>query len=643
MMRIEEHEFIKTAETISNPNPGMRIMPMAIPSEYGFSETEDEKTKGTGFHIGALPAALIGAVIGSAITKKHTERPLISPPTGNIRPPRQPMKTGYGDKSYYDQMTHLSDNLRVIFTPVSVVYLVKDGLKEVPLETIEVEEMNDEMHKEWQDKNHDYFKNLLLNKMRSDIQFAERAFAKKVLERQMGIAQEINKDASVSEIDFEDMTDVELFHYAAITDDFFEKDNPIIEKVADFVVGDVCEDNTMYIIAEAYLDRPFDKYAGAVADVASLFPFNKKDGNVKSSQGKYLNPIFLTNNVKVGFFPDRVIFIVDGKLVSTLKATSMDEECFEHFGQKDLGFFQDYFKKRVRIGTARLNDRYPSNDPAEKTASVEKITMEDIFYKNDIHPAVYFLLLTAKYGAEWIEFDNAALIQIIEKDFALTRPISDIPLNKIFCVKTLNASTTSFTSRHVFEKIIRSFNNKPIDFMTRENTDLDLEDFVFGLDAMNRVTPNDNIYDNFSPEVYDYIVKTLADHDNYIWGVNVTGSPEEEQFITILNYSLLSELNNRFTASISNNAEKDDIIKENELIFNTSLRLIDAVMEQQEKTPELNIGEYLRSAFKNAKIDQDIVEIIIRKVVKNVVLDAALDEKEQTLMQQLIDLKLHNE
>jgi hypothetical protein len=109
-------------------------------------------------------------------------------------------------------------------------------------------------------------------------------------------------------------------------------------------------------------------------------------------------------------------------------------------------------------------------------------------------------------------------MQMIEKDFALKRPIDDIALNKILSIKVANSGDKVYLNRHAFEKVVRSFNDKPVDFMERETDDLDLQDFAVALDSLNRVTPYDNVYDNFSPEVYNYMAQVLADKENYIGG-----------------------------------------------------------------------------------------------------------------------------
>jgi hypothetical protein len=645
-MKIEENNFFKEAtvgsSSISNPTPEFRPMPITIPAESGFYQKDDEKKqkqKGN-FFVKTVPSAIIGAVLGNSFAKNKARKqqlPIILPAEKHHR-----QDPGFEQYDYYKQMEHLSNNLKVIFTPLSVVYVVKDKMKDIPLDTIEVDEMNEDMYEAWKRKDYSYYKNLILNKMYSEIQFAEKAFAKKILEKQMGINKAINKESSECyDLDFDDLTDIELYHYASLARDFFSKSNIIIEKMANVILSDL-EDEDECVIAEAKLERPFDKYAGVITDTLSLLPFHKRENNISSLQGKFLNPNYLKNNVKIGFFPDRVIFVVDGKIVSSLPVISMNEEGFVHFEKKDTDFFKSFFVKEVRKGIARLNDKFPSPIKQEKTAE-EKLDEQNIFVNNNVHPVVYFLLMTAKYGYEWVDFDAASLVQIIEKDFCLSRPIGDIPLNKILSVKVASNGDVAYTSRHAFEKVIRSFNNKPIDFFARETQDLDLEDFVFGLDVLNRVTPYDNTYDNFSPEVYDYMVKILADKGNYIWGVNVSGTSEEVQFITLLNYSLLSELNKRFTELISNSTKKNDIIRENELIFNTSLQLISMVQKQLLSDPKTNVGDFVRGILNSSFADKNVAEVIIRQVVKNIVLDAELDKREQMLINQLTDLGLHNQ
>lgn len=639
-MRIEEHEIFKEAGTISNPSPIMRQMPSAIPSSFSLPQEEKENDRKNNFFVTALPSAIIGAIIGGAVGKSQAAKrslPVVPMEQNQSRT----HNNSFGKKNYYEQMKHLADNLKIIFTPLSIVFIVKDGAREITLDTIEVDEMNDDMKNAWKNRDSAYFRSMLFNKMNSEIQFAEQAFAKKIVERQMGLNNSLNKNASTSDVDFDDLTDVELCHYASLTENFFASETSVTEKVATYIF-DSLDDAVEYTIAEARLDRPFDKYAGAVGDVLQSVKF----GNIKDTlfgKDKYMNPGFLNGNLKVGFFPDRVIFSVDGKLISTLLVTSMNEEGFDNFQKRNIDFFKNYFKQSVKKGMARLNANGQLSTGQEKTAAEDAITMSDIFVRNDISPIVYFLLLTSKYGHEWVNFDNTALISIIEKDFYLTRSIGDIPLNKIYSVKVANISDTIYESRHAFEKVIRSVNNKPIDFFVRENTDLNLEDFVFGLDIINRVTPYDNIYDNFSPEVYDYMVKVLANREIYAWTVNVTGTEEENQFITMLNYSLLTELNKKFTALLTNEKEISDISKGNQFILEMTLELYPQVLAQSNQYPDSDVGIICRNILASNGISNEYAEIITRQIVRNVVLDRQLDVREENLKQVLAQLGLYRE
>lgn len=605
--------------------------PRAVKQSVDFPNEEKDR------HVIAKPGTVIGALIGSAIAynKVQNQKILNSVP---ISPPMEKKPKVQKHPGYVDQMNNIVNNLRVIFTPVSVIYVVKNGTSELTLDTIERNEMNEDMLLAWRNKDQIYYKNLFLNKMQTDIQLAEQEFMKRVINKQMELQKGVNKTAGVSEVDVDDLTTPELFCYASTVKNFFERDTDITNKVASVITNDI-DDGVEYIISETRLDRPFDKYAGVVGDALNAIGFNSSSKDLDSLQKKYLNPNYIKKKVKVGFMPDRVIFVVDDKIVNTLNVLSMNEEGFEHFQKKDKDFFKKYFERDVKLGIARLNENKMTNISFEKKAE-EQLDTENIFIKNNVNPIVYFLLLIKKYGYQWVDFDSHALIKAVEKDFLLSRPIADIPINKIMSAKVANNGNTVYTSRHAFEKVIRSFNNKPIDFLTREVEDLELKDFVFGLDILNRVTPYDNIYDNFSPEVYDYIVKALADKETYVWGVNVTGTEEEFQFMTILNYSLLSELNSRFTALIDDPEQKNDIIKDNETIFDTSLLLIDMVNTQKKKNENINIKELINAYLLRTDIKKDLYEIITRQVMINVSLDNDLNLKEQELLKQLSDLNL---
>jgi hypothetical protein len=631
MEKIFDSEFIKEAFTISNPNPQTVHIPEGTPLESPFAQftnpAEKQEEKGI-FGIKVTPLAIAGAITGALIGKAKSDRAKINAGLPTFAPQQsEPQKIGY-----QEQMQKLIKNLRVLFTPISAVYIVKDGGRDITLDVIETSEMTEEMHKAWETKNDIYFKNLMLNKMHSEIQFAEKAFAKKILEGQMKM---MNKTASFS--DSFDMTDQEMDFYSDVLGTVMAKSSEeISEKLASLSLKNAQEDCEEYVLAEARLDRPFDKYAGIVADTLDFIsPTKRKEAKL---QRNLMDPKWLRNNATVGFFPDRVIFAADNKLIGTLPIINMNEEGYNRFSAGDADYFKEFLYQESRKGLARIGKK----EDMEKDASEESVATlseESIFYEAGIHPVVYFLKLTQKYGFEWVDFSSHAIMQMIEKDFALKRPIDDIALNKILSIKIANSGDKVYLNRHAFEKVVRSFNDKPVDFMERETDDLDLQDFAIALDALNRVTPYDNVYDNFSPEVYNYMAQVLADKENYIWGINISGTDEEMSFITLMNYTVLDKLNKKFLAAAENDNQISDIIDKNERIFNLALQLLDMFNEFVAGGDSGEIAmEKIRAVSSENVREKDVTEIAIKQVAKAAVIDSLLGSKESDMLAQINSL-----
>jgi hypothetical protein len=144
----------------------------------------------------------------------------------------------------------------------------------------------------------------------------------------------------------------------------------------------------------------------------------------------------------------------------------MNEDAFSHFEKQDKLYFVDMFNKETKKGVARIKGRIPTNSEKIKDESIQEKKAADqgigqIFERNDVHPVIYFTLLTRKYGGDWMAFDPDVLIKVIETDFELSAGIGDIALNKILSIQVANNSTSVYESKHAFEKVVRAFNDKP--------------------------------------------------------------------------------------------------------------------------------------------------------------------------------------
>jgi hypothetical protein len=600
-------------------------------------------TGGQGFNIGATPGALIGALTGAYIANKKARTDALK---------RQIELDKHGpslDGNYYSQAQNIVEHLKVIFTPISVIYVVKNGTKETTIDTIETSEMNKDMYAAWQHKDYNYYKNLMLTKMYSEMQVVENGFAKKFLEKQNEFQTQIIKKASVNDdkevecpYSVDDLTDVELMEHVANAKDLYAKHSQITEKIAGVLMDTIDKDTIEYVIP-LQLERPFDKYAGFTSDPISFMGFNANSKDIKAMQGKFLDPHYLSNKVKVGFMPDRVIFTADNQLMGTLLAMSMNTDGFEHFQNQDKKYFINYFNEEVKRGIMRMKGKIEANSPQINARQLEKkassTSIKQIFERSDIHPVLYYLALTQKYGFDWFNFDPHALVKIIEIDFGIDDAIEAIPLNKILSIQVLNNSETPYVSYHAFEKVIRGLCGKRIDFFKREISDMDIDDIAFAIDVMDRVTPHDDIYDNFGPDIYDYLVKVLAENETYVYEPTViVGSPTEQQFNQILNYSLLSSINDKMIASINPDDKlEEETIKNNETIFDLSQMILKAFRNQQDrgKVGFTQVKKFIDLMLEKLSVKKDLRPIISKQIIKNASLDEFLTQMEVVLSEQL--------
>jgi hypothetical protein len=550
------------------------------------------------------PASVVGSLVGSLVARKMTHEDI-------MRKKIEEDNTTVLRGNYYSQVQNLTQNLKIIFTPFGVVYSVKNGGREITIETIATEEMNAGMYMAWQQKDTEFYKHLLLNKMMTEIQFAEQQFAKNLIQKQIGLKNQLSKKASI-EIDTEDMTLFETIDYIDKMRNLYSKNTEATEKLAEALIKSMDEE----VNISWTFQRPVEKYA-FLANPLSFLGINIGGDGISSLQGDNMSPSHLANKVKIGFLPDRVVFAVDNRVITSLLVMDMNQEGFEAFEKQSQPFFKKYFEKEAKKGILRSKGKLPPNSSRiEKKA--KDIDTRDIFLENDVHPQIYLDVLNKKYGDEWLEWDTHSLVSVLEDDFNLENGISDIPLNKIFSILSVNVSDVPFTSHHAFEKCIRAFNNKPIDFMKREDDITPLE-MIFGIDAMDRVTPNDNIYDNFSSEVFNYTIKVLSNSEcKLFFPSNIMKSELQEEFYGQLNKYLLDEANERDTVHVYDDKIESSIMQTNEAIWKLS-KIALSVLRKHENITEKEIDSSLESVKGNLKL------LIKKQVTLNVNMDKFLD------------------
>lgn len=576
----------------------------------------------TAFDISLNPASLMGSITGSLIARKKVQ-------SDNLKKLMENENSSVLQGNYYQQVQNLVSHLKIIFTPFGVVFVVRNGIKEITIETIGTDEMNSPMYMAWKQKDAEYFKSVLLNKMHTEIQFVEQEFAKKILENHMGLQAHITKKAS-EDIDYSEISTTELLDGIANLKSFYESQTEATEKVAE-ILSRITDDGIEYRISWEF-QRPLEKYAllGGALDFLGL---GGSSDDIRSLQGSYLNPSYLANRVKAGFLPDRVIFIVDNKVVSSLLAIDMNSEAFDYFDKQNQEFFVDYFNREAKKGIKRMKGQLPSDSRIMKKASKEGI--ESIFNKVDIHPVIYFNMLNKKYSDKWSKWDLTSLIKTLEQDFALEDGMNDQALNKIMAVHSVNNNMYPFTNYHVFEKIIRSFSGKPIDFLEREVEDLDVVDLAFGLEVMDAITPTVDTFEHFSSEVISYIIDNLLDNHYRIFNpISLFSDSESRQeFYKHVNEYLLDGFNSKDLVSIEDNREQSESIRENEVIHHMSMNIMLKVRSQMSK--EFNQSAFIKSQVEDIDESENIKDIINIQIVNGLLIDRMLIRNEILLKKQL--------
>lgn len=447
------------------------------------------------FEFNINPASVIGAIVGTMTARETAKRQATAEIKNALTRSAEP-----ANFNYYKQVDTFANNLTVRFTPLGILYIVRDGLSDLTVDQIGLNEMTPEVRVRFDVRDEAFFKNIMLNKIRSDINLTENILAKRLIERKMDIG--FGKQAT------NDRHHLEMIKTAS---EFMPNSETL-----DFIL----EGESITVTAELTDKASLFKYANIFGGPLEFLNFGE-DKERLTEKTKLEDPQYIINNTKMMFLPDRVMFTVDGKVLGQLSVLDMNEEGYIAFGKENSRYFLNFFGDKLGVKRSPIVDilKYAS----------EARPVSELFKESFVHPELYYQILNKQYGVAWLGYDPEILIKAIETDFTGGEAIDFLCLNKLNTIQAANnPSAILFKNIFGFEKMVRALNGKPIDFSTIED-EISLGEFVFALRTAENVTPFDDIYDNFSIGVMDYMENALTEQ-NYLL-IDIEPFKEDERLL----------------------------------------------------------------------------------------------------------------
>lgn len=557
----------------------------------------DEINEKVAFDVNMAASTLLGFsagnLVGKIVGKSTAEKKILRDSIKNKEIP-----TLEGD--YYSQVENISKNLNVIFTPLSVIYTLKNKGKDVTIDVVEIEEMDSLMKEAYKNKNAEFFKSLMINKIYMDIQNVEQIFAKRMIDANRELKSALNKQASENK---------ELDIYGELKEIYTIQrvlDNNPESMTTQYFAKIAEEEEDIKVSLE--LERPIKYYSELGNTKLDFFKIAKtmKDSRL---QEKLLNTKYLSKNVEVGFLADRVTFTVDDMVIAQLHTSAMNDEGYSEFKNKNISYFKNLFIKKA-------------DDTELNKVANEVLEVKDIFYNSLVPPKIYYIILNSRFGKEWIEYDPEALIKVIETEFELAEPIYDRALDKILCIQNLCNGNDCLVNAFIFEKAARALNHKPISFKEWEYN-LTPGELINALQIMDELTPTNDIFDDLSEKVVSYISNAfvLGDCRAIVPSENIISSDLEQRFFEILN----SDINQRWS---SLNAQEISYQRYIQPLASAIIKGIRKNKDYQSKS----IDSLLNALIKRAKItDERIINLSRQTAVINLAIDLMLAEQEDNL------------
>jgi hypothetical protein len=439
-------------------------------------------------------APTIGAIVGGMVTARTQHKQYLKNKDQNERL----------EKDFYSQANNVLKNLKIVFTPINVIYSVNNQVFEI----IGVNEMNALMQKAFLEKDAPFFKNILVNKMNMELQLAQQAFVQRMMQnQQQKQANFLDQQFFLKEASGEEV-DAMLMKAATLTDVKIEV--PLnLDSLRPF------EDSEFFFDSNVF------------KKVAGVFSFFKSPETTPELTVGSVGINDIKNQVDVGFLPDRVVFLYDGNMFEQLTLLSMNDKGYEAFVKRDKEFFKNFLEDASRkIQHAVIQNVQTNSTMLEKrSASIEEVvdriitpeivdlkTEVNVFKESDLHPMIYVKVLSDKYGNDWHDLELESILKQIEIDFQIEDKFNDIALNKIAALQSvMDDENSMFRSSFTFEKFGRTMNNKDVDFVRFEGN-LSLSEVMFALE-MAKLLRGETVFDIFNDMIPQYVAEELFDNN----------------------------------------------------------------------------------------------------------------------------------
>lgn len=500
--------------------------------------TEKEFLEKAAFTVDVNPLNIAASAVGGYAATRYYDKGQDKKRAGELA--KQTL-----ENDHYANVQNLLRNMKIVFTPINVIYSVDNQVFEI----IKADEMSPEMRKAFLNKDGEYYKTLLLKKINMELQLAEQFFARNLIQPQL---PEQYKTA------FTSMKWFEKISFDHVLDSL-----DAMEKIAS---AQSIESYKLELNLNAI--RPFESHS-------AIEMFDKVANYFKADIHETLSRKDLESSVKIGFLPDRVIFTLNGQLLEQLPIMHMNDEGYNAFKKRDKEFFFNFFIDESRKIEASIleqmtndvmndmnkqaseNEETESADDdswAEELAEVlrkdrsdeeldedeeerlreeigdvaiekEAATLEDvrsswdevlsierpdldIWKSPDVHPLAYDWLFDNFYGPTWHEKDLTALMQQVTQDFGIEQ-INSIAYDKISMLSVVqNDNNSVYLTDFPFEKFLRVMNSLTTDMEEYEGG-IEFEQFLFAMDIITTLGEENEVFYGFGDDIGNYVAKIL--------------------------------------------------------------------------------------------------------------------------------------